>query len=214
LRNVMMTVPLTDFSIPLWAPKPVADLHGRFLSLVAEYRQAGIAVVSLRGSTKDVERDARANESRGLIDGAKVRPAVEVIAEHHARLIAAQSRKASLETAVDVVGNELAAVIAEHRDEWLTAIDANEVDAAESYVNALDAAAAVLAALAPAARAREWLHDFNADAARIGNQTQFSGGCIRVEVSRRTVIDGEADPAGLLEICRGAVARKPAPVAS
>jgi hypothetical protein len=129
----------------------------------------------LRGSTKDVERDARANESRGLIDGAKVRPAVEVIAEHHARLIAAQSRKASLETAVDVVGNELAAVIAEHRDEWLTANRRERGRCGRELLErAPMRAAAVLAALAPAARAREWLHDFNADAARIGESDAVS----------------------------------------
>jgi|GEM_PF-3936777 len=198
--------PVASFSIPPHAPEAVAAAYEEFDRLGDEYGR-------LRGDIQDL-RDAvgvaRAADVRAVADAAAAgKPVKDANANEkkaQAELDAAEARLPGVMVALDEAGNTLAVSIAEHRSEWLNRLAEVRDEAASEYEAALSAALAAIKRFTPAQGAVQWLEAFQANLARLGRVSQFSGGKVAVR-RERWDLDANTthvDPAQLLELARKA----------
>ncbi len=179
---------VTSFSVPPFAPAPVAEAYAR-------YNDAGDAYGAKLGEIHDLKSErerARANAKRAAIDAAKgVGGAVVTVStadierEYAEKIQTATDELDVLDAAVHELGNEFAIAAATHRAEWLKALAAAETEAVARLAAALKEARSALVNLAPARGAVDWLTTFDHTQAIHGQQQQFPGG--RIDVNTMSI---------------------------
>jgi hypothetical protein len=194
--------PLAAFSTPPHAPTAVAEARAKFDAIGDKWGRT-------RGELEDAQNEAR---------GAKLEDAQEVAdrvaagkklteseigkreREAHIKITSLERQLAGISIALDKAGNDFAIAIDANRDEWLVVLEPVTSDAEARYAAALEAAQAALADLKPARGALNWLRDFSAEDARVGRQTQFSGGRLTVRRDRLGPLHGEHNPDDVLKL--------------
>lgn len=126
--------------------------------------------------------------------------------EHQARAEAEIARLQTLlkgqQEAVDQAGNRLAEAIAEHQHEWVEELAEAEAAAAFAYDAGIAEARTALAQLIPAHAGTNRVRNFDANDAKTGRYTEFSGGRVRVSGHGRGIpeLRRDHDPRSLLAL--------------
>lgn len=178
MRSPTSRTPIAQFPLPAEAPQAVADAAARFEQLADQW-------ATLRGEISDAREGAakaKADAIRMAADQyAAGETPVDVKAVELAEAARIEAMRAQLEAlgvALDEAGNELAAEIAAHREEWVAALEPAAAAAASRYDAAIREAQEALRELGPALRAVSWLREFDAGEARVGAAVAFLGGRI------------------------------------
>ena len=168
--------PINAYNIPPHPPAAVWDAYAHFDRLGHEFGR-------LRGELRNAEgevREAHAKDVRRIADAAAAGKTVTDQSKHQDQ---ARKKVATLEQkiegtalAVDEAGNTLAKAIAQHRDDWLAELAEAEREATGRYMSAIAEAKAALVDLRPARGAVQWLAEFDAGPATVGERPQYAGG--------------------------------------
>lgn len=197
-----------QFAIPRVArPKKVE-------AAVKRFDDVAIKRASRLGERSDLEEAAQAAKAEGIqaaaaayADGKEPPNLAAIDQEFATRSSEIATDLRVLDVAVDTVGNELARAVGENAADWIDSLTPIVADAEAEYLGAIDTALAALVRLREARGAVEWLARFDADQARIGAVSQFTGGRIMVRDHKRV----EHDPRGLLELAARIEEPGPAP---
>src|SRR5205823_4002099 len=125
-------------------------------------------------------KEAIAADAAAIVGGGKAKAGV-VRQDAETKALALEQKITTLERAGDLAGNQLADVIASHKDEWTRALDQHEGEAVEGYRAALAETQDAARTLGSARRAAKWLADFDAGRAKIGEKEPFSRGTLWVK---------------------------------
>jgi hypothetical protein len=191
--------PIASFAVPPHAPPAAARA-------IAKFEKVGDAYGAIQGAISDVEEaqaqavtEARAQAVEDAKAGKKASVSVVDVENEYARKLAdLKGQEQVLRAAVDEVGNELALAIAENRADWLANLEAEASEIEARYDKAVAEGQAALADLGPARGGVRWLQEFSHSRARIGQESQFSGGQVTLRYRFPGTLQTDWNPRELL----------------
>jgi hypothetical protein len=166
--------PIEHFQVPPLAPEPVAQAAERFNQISAELQEAHGNYGRLSQSIHEDVAAANKAAAEARVEGKK--PPRLTGDKVKANLIAAQAERDALLDAIDVAGDQLAALVDQYRSEWLANLEVGEKDAEQRFTQAIADAGEAARDLQEARSAPNWLRSFSLQACGFGSQTQYPGG--------------------------------------
>jgi hypothetical protein len=166
--------PIEHFQVPPLAPEPVAKAAERFNQISAELQEAHANYGRLSQSIHEDVAAANKAAAKARVEGKK--PPALTGDKVKQRLVDVQAERDALLDAIDVAGDQLAALVDKHRPEWLANLEVGEKDAEQRFSQAISDAREAASDLQEARSAPNWLRSFSLSACGFGNQTQYPGG--------------------------------------
>jgi hypothetical protein len=178
--------PIEHFQVPPLAPEPVAAAAEKFNEISAELQAAHVLYGQLSASIHDDVAAANKAAAEARVSGGK--PPKLTADKVRQRLADVEAERAALLDAIDVAGDQLAALVDKHRAEYLANLEVGEKDAEQRFNKAIADASQAARDLQEARSAPNWLRDFSLSDCGFGSQTQYPGGrVITIDPGDRSV---------------------------
>lgn len=194
--------PIASLPLPAHMPKPVARKYETFDSIADAYGTL-LGEISDQAELARVDiPKARSEAAAARLSGEKMpRDPARVEADHAARAADLESELEIVRLAVGRAGDDLCDSIAECREEWISAVEAEKAKARARLAKALATARDALEELRPLAGAERYLAEFDVDQAYAGRQAGYSGGSLTLDASSAArEFSSFTEPAKLLDL--------------